>query len=484
MKNSHLTEILKVFSQKEIKEFSDFLHSPFFNKNKSIISLFEYLKKYYPEFPGDKIRKEKVYAKIFDGAKYNDGFMRKIMFMLSQLAEDYLIYKGFKQNKAAANDILLQEYHSRNNAQLFTKAYRNISASKKNKLQFTSEQFYYVYLSSYRYLGFGGEHKSVDFTKFASKNDLLEPLEYLNAHYYASIMNLYEYYLNTQRMLNIEFDHKYFEDIIGAFDNNIILKYPLIRIHFNMIKMLAAPEDDKYFFETKELMRANEPNLEAHEVDNININLQNYCMRKIRANKQGYSGELFELYKMELERNNFSAENNISVILYRNIIFTALQLGEVSYAEIFAENYRAYLPEEIREPNYFYVKAHISLKKKDFEIIGYYLSKIKSIDELLKADVKAMYIPMYYETGAVEQFFSVIDTFKHFLRSNQKLSEERKQLYETFINLSYKLMAINENYDEYKLKKLKEEIDAGANIINKGWLLEKIKELENIKGGI
>jgi hypothetical protein len=45
-------------------------------------------------------------------------------------------------------------------------------------------------------------------------------------------------------------------------------------------------------------------------------------------------------------------------------------------------------------------------------------------------------------------------------------------------------MAIKENYDVYKLKKLGEEIEAGENIINKGWLLEKIKELDNKKGGV
>jgi hypothetical protein len=119
------------------------------------------------------------------------------------------------------------------------------------------------------------------------------------------------------------------------------------------------------------------------------------------------------------------------------------------------------------------------LKKKNFEKTAFYLSRIKSIDELLKADVKTMLLQVYYETQAVEQFFASIDTFRHFVRSNRKLSEERKALYETFISLSSKLMALKENFDEHKIQKLKKEIETGENIINKGWLLGKVTELKN-----
>jgi hypothetical protein len=480
MKNSHLVEILKTLNEREIKELSEFIRSPFFNKNKSVISLFDYLKKYYPEFPEEKVEKEIVYTKIFEGAKYNDGFMRKIMFTLSQLSEEYLSYKGFKANTAAQQNILLKEYLSRSST-LFTKTYKNIS-SQKSTNKVNTEQFYYSYLFSYRNLSFGAEHKSVDFAKFTAKNDMYEPMEYLSAHYYISIMNLYEYYLNTQRMLKLDVDTSQFEKIISSFDEEIINKYSLVKIHYYLIKMLTEPDNENHYLETKNLLIENENTFDEQEQDNIIINLQNYCMRKIRANKPGYSKELFEIYKMELAGNKFTSENNISVILYRNIVFTALQLGEIQFADEFAEKYRHTLMADIRDSNYYYVKAHIFLKKKDLDKAVSYLSKIKSIDELLKADVKTMYIQVYYETGAVEQLYSVIDSFRHYLKANARLSEERKSLYEVFNNFSARLMGLKVNYDAFKLSKLKSDIEGGENIINKGWLLDKISELENKKG--
>src|SRR5258706_8148653 len=98
MKKSNLIQILESFSAKEIKEFGEFIVSPFFNKNESVIKLYGYLRKYYPGFEENKILKEEVYRKIFPGAKYNDGFMRKTIFNLVHLAETYISYNKFKGN--------------------------------------------------------------------------------------------------------------------------------------------------------------------------------------------------------------------------------------------------------------------------------------------------------------------------------------------------------------------------------------------------
>ncbi len=460
-----------------MKEFKYFVSSPYFNTNESVILLFEFIRKHFPDFPDDKIEKKYVYSRIFGGADYNDGFMRKVMHSLFQLAEKYISILGFTKNSPAVNDVLLQEYFSRNSSSLFLKTWKNTSpAGNKNNLM-SSEQFYYSFLSSYRYLAYGAEHKNVDFIKFAGKNDLLEPFEYLQGHYYNSMMNLYEYYLNTQRMAKFEIDDPYFENIFNSFDQRVISKYPFLKLHSNLIKMLKEPSAEEYFFENKKLLSETASHIAGTDLENIYINMQNYCMRKIRANREEYSRELFELYKMELRDNDFSADKQISVILYRNIVFTSLQISETEFAERFAEDHKDFLPEE-GKASYFYAKAHISLKKGDLESIGKYLSRIKSADEMLKADIKSMYILLYYESEAYHQFYSMIDTFRHFLKNNTGISDERKDIYSQFVNLAAKLSAVKENFSADKLSRLKDEIGNKENLINKKWITEKINELE------
>ena len=99
MLKTNLISILEKFDAKEIKEFSEFIRSPFFNKNFNVIRLYEYIKKQYPDFNEDKLDKMYVYKRLFNKGPYNDGFMRTTMFNLGKLAEEYLKYKNFKKKK-------------------------------------------------------------------------------------------------------------------------------------------------------------------------------------------------------------------------------------------------------------------------------------------------------------------------------------------------------------------------------------------------
>ncbi len=478
MYKSQLIEILKTLTPKEIKELSDYVRSPFFNKNEGVVNLFEYIKTFYPDFPEEKIVKEKVYSEVFPGAGYNDGFMRKCMFTLSSLAENYIIYKGIDINSLTARNALLKEYYSRENASLFNKTYREIRTKLKDAAVLSAEYFYNGYMSSFRNISFAAEHKLLDFGKFVNKNNIFEPFEYLSAHFLYAVMNLYEYYLNTQRMFKIKIDDAYFEKLINAFDPAIMEQFPLLKIHNYLLRMLKEPDNEQNFRTVKTLIRENEDKIEQHQVENIYVNLQNYCMRKIRSNRTEYSRELFEIYKMELENTVYSENNNISIVLYRNIVFTALQEKEIEFAENFVEKYRKFLSEENRDSNYHYVKAHIALKKKAYDEMGNHLGKIKNLDELLKNDLKSMYVLLYYETKAVSQFYSLIDTFRHNLRDNKKLSDERLGVYNTFINFANRLHSLRDTRDASKIFKLRKDIEKTGNVINKGWLIEKLTEIE------
>lgn len=477
MKNSQLIKILKIFSEKEIKEFNDFIRSPFFNKNESVILFFNYLKKYYSEFPEKSLEKKEVFSKIFPGTAYNDGFMRKTMFTLSQLAEKYISYKGFSENKLAENEVLLKEYFARSSPALFNKAYKDFQNLFTKNKEIGGAEFYYAYTANRLKIDFASNHKYGDFIKFASKNNLLEPFEYLAAYSLFTISNLYEYYLNTKKLYNFEFDEEYFKKIISSFDEKLIRKHPLLHIQSKMLKMLTEPENVGYFQDLKKLLEDTEDNMESFFLENVFVNMQNYCMRKIRVNKEEFTSELFNIYRMELERINYSVNNPISTVLYKNVVFTALQLNETGFAENFAEKYKKFLTPELFEPNYYYVKAHIAFKKQELENVAKNLSKIRKMDEMLKIDVKSLTLILYYETNAHEQFWSNVDSYKHFLKVNAKLPESRKSLYYNFINFAGKLKSLKEKKNTEKLIKLKQDISICDNVINKNWLIEKASQL-------
>src|SRR6187399_2290666 len=109
MKNTSLIKILKTFSTAEIKEFGEFVRSGFFYKNESVIRLYDYIRKFHPEYDENKIEKENVHKKLFTGTKYNDGFLRKLIFNLTNLAETYMAYKNSTEDPVETGLNLLSE---------------------------------------------------------------------------------------------------------------------------------------------------------------------------------------------------------------------------------------------------------------------------------------------------------------------------------------------------------------------------------------
>ena len=113
MLKSSLLDILRKFSAKELKEFGEYVRSPFFNKNESTIKLFDYLRKFAPDFSDKKLEKEYAYRKVFPGTPFNDGFMRTIMFNLATLCENYLAYNHFVRSNYMEKLSLLSDYNER-----------------------------------------------------------------------------------------------------------------------------------------------------------------------------------------------------------------------------------------------------------------------------------------------------------------------------------------------------------------------------------
>ena len=88
MQNSRTIKILKSLSKNEIIQLGDFIYSPFpklkissshkHSSFKKVIELFEILKKEYPDFSAENIKKEIIFQKLFPLEKYNDSRLRSL----------------------------------------------------------------------------------------------------------------------------------------------------------------------------------------------------------------------------------------------------------------------------------------------------------------------------------------------------------------------------------------------------------------------
>ena len=107
MQRSKLISLLKTLSKNEIRWFKDYIYSPYFNKEKVLMKLADHLAKYHPEYDDEGINKEKVFAFLYPGKKYNDALMRNMISDLLKLANGFLLTLSLKRNEFFLIIILL-----------------------------------------------------------------------------------------------------------------------------------------------------------------------------------------------------------------------------------------------------------------------------------------------------------------------------------------------------------------------------------------
>jgi len=475
---SNLLEIFRKFSSKELKEFGEYVRSPFFNKNQSIIKLYEYLKKQYPEFDGKKVEKEYLYMKLFPGSRYNDGFMRTIMFNLAQLAEDYIAYCNYKSNTFSVKRHLAVELNSRDLRKLFEKNMREIN-SMLDKVDVKDGDFYYNrFYMEYENLYYLSKLHFDKNEKFIYKTGIHNIFNHITYFYLIRVLKFYLYVLNTKNIYKVDYKTDIIEDILKGFKPALYKDVPLINIYYNLLMLYIKEEDESYFFKLKGLTGKLD-DLPYDEKVETYINLENYCKRKIRYGKKNFAGELFEIYKQELENKCYIIMGVMPHKLYKNIVDTALRLNEIDWAQKFIEDYKKEMPEVHKENTYLYCKGIIEFYLKNFEKALEIMSKVKYDEIYHKAEMKCLIMAIYYELNIEDTLLASLDSFRHFLTNDKYIPDDRKLNYLNFIRFLKKLNNLKNgnNVNSADIKLFKVSIENDEHLHSKDWFINKTSEL-------
>lgn len=501
MKNSILVYFLESFSSNEIKEFDDFIRSPFFNKNESVVRLYNYLRKYHPEFPGDKISKELVYSKLFTGTKYNDGFMRKIIFQLSRLAEQYITYASYNKNPVRVKLDFLTEINNRDLPRIFNKHFPQLQKEvDENRLpdhtyfldKYTAEVILIGHLNNARY--------KIDLhDKKLSYNDhVILKMEWLEKYFLSLAINTYRY-LNYEGYTTesafsdeiLDLLINYLIDIQAAgksspvYDNN-----PFLNLHINEIMLMknkdtsGSLETDSYYHKLKDTLVNGSPGFPVeHRFSLYNI-LHQHCAYKLLRGFEGYKNERFELDKIALNNKIYKTdfENHFPPPAFAILVRDAAESGEIEWADNFIKDHRDTLDRD----NYDTV-INISYGLVNFYRGNYResldcLNKIKPVKRWeFKLAVKELTMMLYYELSMIQEAFYLADSFRHFVsKLGAYFPEERVISRNNFLKYYLRLLKIKENRSAKGIDEINMDLENKKLVIfNRFWLGEKLKELEN-----
>ena len=488
MKKSKVIGILRTLSPEELKKFRDFVHSPFHNKNKNVIRLFEIIRKHYPKFEDSVPEKEKVFKRLFPGKKFNDTVIRILLSDLLKICEEFLSYINFKKNSQTELRYLLYECKERNLDSLFRMNFK----SAENSLEGPGNTDITYFLKRY-------ELETAEVNYLISRDrqsqtgiNVLKQGEYLLCFFLAGILNIAHELKVQKDVVNAEFDFNLADKAIQSIDLEGIMKYmkennfryyPVISIYYNMYLSYINEDRDEYYNELKKLVDDNFEMFTRDEKVNLMIILENICLSKTSKGNLKFFADLMEIYRKMLSGNIYlhSEKEYFQINLFRNMFYTAVIQKEFKWAEKFIKEHINELSPEQKEDMEHYSKAVLYFEKNNFVSSLEEICKVKYKYFVYKYDVKLLMLKSYYELGYFENALFLIDSFSHFLSKNRTVSELEKERFGNFLLNLKSLIKIKTGSASGKGDDLY-RIISGIRVINsRKWLLEKAKELAKSK---
>ncbi len=477
MKNYKIIEALKSLDKKEFKKFGEYVYSPIFNKNENIRKLFDAFSKYHPAFDNRNLTIETIFKKVFPKRKFDYFKISNIISDLYKLFESYLYFIGLEKDKILNKFYLLRELNERELGDAYEKAEKSYKKDIDNLKIKDENYFYHLYKYYSESLNYNISQKPVDHPKIIQA-------EFDNYLHYstATLLKLYMYMHHIKKQNKVEFNMEMFENFSNYVKEKDFEDNPSYMV-YKGIMMLELHKDRKHFLQLKEIKKKYAGRISAEVLENVLIFMNAYCAEMInKYGDESFYREEFDLLKEMIDRKIYTPES----IIYPNFINiykSGCIVGEYEWSENLLKEYQKYFPDKDRDNIINICHGFANYRKKDYEAAIECFSKTNFQWFILKMFVKTMTLRSYYEKGMFEQALTFIDSFKHYIKYDDKLLEEHKYAHGLYLRYTTTLIKIKLDRDEksksYAVNKLKKEIDSmNTNSFGvKSWLVKKINEL-------
>ena len=483
MNKGKLIILLRSFSKEELKKFKDFLLSPYFNKNKTLIKYFTELIKDHPQF--EKADKEKIYTKLFKGKNYNEQVMKNLTSDLKKLCMDFLIIEIGKNDKYENKLNLLRQMILRKADPVFYSELKIFEAELKQVSELSEKNFYFLYQLEDAKISFHLERNEqpLVFDKFLKSGEYLILFFLLNLTKTISNLNVNRQSFNVKHNVNLVqefFENTNVENIIEYMKSNAIEFSETAELYYYRIICNTPPYDEKNYFKFKDLVLRNINSLNRVEVYGLFNALETFCLIKINSGASDFNRELFEIFKLEIEKDfyKYSETSPLTFMKFRNTYLTAFTLNEYEWIENFIKDYGKEIIESDRENAIRIANAQLEFERGNYEKVLESVAGINADHAYSKIDIRNLTVMSYYELNHIESALSMIDSYRHFINNSSNLSEIFRESHLRFVNSLNSLIIFKGKGQSEKLLELKDKLLPFRNDRRVRWLMEKIDGVE------
>ncbi|MEZ4958042.1 MAG: hypothetical protein R2825_31070 [Saprospiraceae bacterium] len=471
-----LIKILQSLDPEEFRRLKRALSSPYFATNTRLLTLYEHLKKHYPEFEEEKLQKEKLFKKLYPGKPFNDGVLRVLVREFSAVVEDYILLERLRSDKPLRKKMLVKEYGQRNLYEYFKKGTEELVSGFDDSYVKDMEH-YSELIQLYQDYCFHPMTNNYD----ANDNSLENLMDSLDAYFVLAKYRFAQVLNNKNTIFKKKANYRFF-DLVRENEDEIFVENKII-VLYELLNKLHSTNDEKYFLELKEVFFPIINKVRRTDSRIIYFIGLNFCARQINAGKSDYFTEQFEWYFKGLKNDLLIENDKMSDTTFNNIVYAACYKKEFDWAEGFIDEYNRYLDSLVRGDALNYSKAVLNMQKGDFiQALQLYANHNYGVSYHLKvrtgilrsAFEQSLKDPNYF--GILQSY---IDSYKKYLQRNTIYSDKKILQNKAFIRITEKLakrILANEKREDVK-KWFEKELIKEDRIVSKSWLISKVNDL-------
>lgn len=480
MINSKAVQIMQSLSDEELKDFSRFVISPYFNRLKDVTRLFNILKNYHPDFNPEKIPdKEKAYKKLFPSRPYNDARMRNLISDLGQLAEKFLFLKSQEDKSIYESNTYMKYLLNRQLFGVFEGALKKSEkADSRLNVHFTKHQIADLKAS---FLQCAGKYNK-------SSEALYQKYDLLTGFYLSSMMNGFFQHEMSKNLKGLEKSPNVFKDFFSSFDfksfrekieanraNIPQNELDYIDIQYFFYEMLKGINIEESYNQLLGLVNKYDKTMTQPEKHEIYSNISNVLAIKVYAEGLGISNLELMLFKEIIAKQAYFGDKRRAVMpvsMYLKGVDLALNQGQAGFIDFMLESLVHITPFEIRQSLINYTKAKLEFVNKNFEASLAHLAKVEQRTAELKQHAKGLELLLHYELKRFVSGKTLAVSFRDELKKGGMFKGMYGPWYDNFLKLYGTLVEMKLQKADYT-NDIKAGLNDNAKVMYKPWLLEK-----------
>lgn len=458
-----LFDLLQTFTPHDWRYFTEFLQSPYCNRNTALITLAASLRQHAAN-RWATIDKVTIWQALFPDQPLDNTLLNHHLSWLLKAAEQFLAMEKYWKDTRQIEHYTAESLSERKLNQAFDFKIRQIQRHLDQSPLRDARHHLHRYLLA----DLNRSHRDRQPQRTAEPY-LQTCVDSLDAFYFTEKLKFTCGMVNASNILSAAYELHFVEELRQYLNQHPEREdAPGVTVYLCILEMQTRPDDETAFYRLKKLLDTCQQQFSVEEMGFLYIFAINYCLRAIRLGRHEFVPELLDLYERGVAAGFLLDGNQLSPWHFKNMVKLGLRLERFDWTEQFIKNYVPLLPDDFREDALHYNLAELYFYTNRYQQALAHLNQVEFTDVHYNLGAKVMLAKIYHETDAFEALDSLLHAFRTWVRRNKMIGPEVRKAYLNFVAALSRISRAQPD----QWPRIRRQVAATEPLTSKNWLLK------------